>query len=84
MSNKIKMHIERTFYYANYKPYHALSYTHKIKRAFDEFHTLKELKDYYGIQKLTPLEQEGWAISPTGKKHTWKEYTAEIGEEYEL
>lgn len=76
----IKVEITRCLYESGWKPYSCKSLEHKVsfKREYERFHTLAELKAYYGITKLIKKEEKGWAFSPTGKKHEWIEYIAEI------
>ena len=78
----IKVEISRVLCDYGYKPFILNCYSHKIKRAWDKFSTLGELKSYYQIEKLVKTGKTGWAISSRGIRHEWAIYEAYVSEEY--
>lgn len=52
-----------------------------IKRGWEKFLTLRELKQYYGISKLTKTGETEWAIG-SKKRYEWPVYSAEISEDF--
>lgn len=74
----VTVKISRVLYESGYKPYMLTCNTHKIKRAYDKFHTLADLKQYYEIDKIKKTNKTEWAISLRGKRHEWIIYEAEI------
>ena len=74
----ITIEISRCLHQSGYKPYSASSRLASIKGENKNFNTLADLKDYYKIKKMTKMKEKGWAISGTGRKHEWLQYTAEI------
>ncbi len=77
----LRIKIERVFYNSLYIPY-IVSCTECIKKGGDNFSTLKEVKDYYGITKLTKLPEKGWAIAGNGTRKEWNEYEALISTQF--
>ena len=54
----------------------------KIKRQWEKFFTISDLKNYYGIKKSTKTNYKEWAISQRGKRYEWDILEAEISIEY--
>ncbi len=54
----------------------------KIRKQGERFHTITDLKKYYGIKKTTKTGEKEWAISPKGKRYEWDVLYAEISIEY--
>ena len=56
--------------------------THRIKRAYDGFDTLRELKNYYNIKKVHKTNKKEGGKSPTGLKREWGVYEAYVFSDY--
>jgi hypothetical protein len=54
----------------------------RIRRQGEIFHTITDLKKYYGIKKTIKTGEKEWAISPRGKRYEWDVLEAEISMEY--
>jgi hypothetical protein len=78
----IKVEISRVLCDYGWKPFVLTCRTHKIKRAYDKYGTLKELKTYYNIEKLQKTKKKEWAISSRGTRHEWFVYEAYVSAEY--
>lgn len=78
----IKVEISRVLCSYGYKPFTLTCYCHKVKRAWDKFSTLSELKNYYQIDKLIKTGKTEWAISSRGKRHEWPVYEAYVLKDY--
>lgn len=79
----IPVRIERCLHSHGYKPYSVSGYPHKIIGHNKNFHTLKELKEYFGITSVVK-DDKGWALTPKGKKVEWDNYTAVISKRFIL
>ena len=77
----INVEISRCLHDGGWKPYYLTCRDYRVKKDWDEFKTLKDLKVYYNIDKLTK-KGKGWAINSRGKKIEWDEYVGEISTEY--
>lgn len=80
-TEKIKVRIRRCLNRSGSKPYYLTGNSDRIIREYDTFSTLKDLKEYYEIDKITE-NGTGWALRPNGKKIEWKEYDAEISSKF--
>lgn len=78
----IEVEISRVLCDYGDKPFILTCRTHKIKRAWDKYGTLRALKTYYNIDKIIKTKKKEWAISSRGTKHEWFVYKAYISAEY--
>lgn len=84
----IPVRIERYLHESGWKPYSLSVYPYTLQKKHDDrkFNTLKGLKEYFGIKKVSKImnNDRGWAINTRGKKIEWDEYNAEISKDFIL
>lgn len=80
----IKVEISRVLCGYGWRPFILTCRTHKIKRAYEKWGTLAELKHYYEITKVKKTNKKEWALSGRGKKYEWFVYEAYVDAKFVL
>jgi hypothetical protein len=80
----LTIQIRGCLYPSGYRPYipEPKDKRLKIRKQYERFSTISNLKNYYGIKKVKKTGVKEWAINPKGKRHEWEILEAEISMEY--